>query len=138
MPSRINPYLSFRDSAREAMLFYQGVFGGKLDMTTFKDFNVSQDPAEAEKIMHAVLETPAGMTLMGADTPNGMEHTPGNNISVSLSGDDEPELRGYYEKLKEGGIETMPMAKAPWGDYFGMVKDRFGIAWLVNISGQQR
>ena len=136
MPSRLNTYLSFRDNAREAMEFYQGIFGGKLDTTTFKEFNVSEDPAEGDKIMHGMLEAPNGMVLMGADTPNTMEHTPGNNISVSLSGEDETELRGYYDKLKEGGTETMPLAKAPWGDSFGMLIDRFGITWLVNISGQ--
>ena len=86
--------------------------------------------------MHGMLEAPNGMVLMGADTPNAMEYTPGNTISVSLSGDDEAELRGYYDKLKEGGTETMPLEKAPWGDSFGMLMDRFGIAWLVNISGQ--
>ena len=135
MSSRLNPYLNFRDNAREAMEFYQGVFGGKLDMTTFKEFEASQDPAEADKIMHAMLEAPNGMVLMGADTPNAMEYTPGNAISISLSGDDETELRGYYDKLKEGGTEVMPMEKAPWGDSFGMLTDRFGIDWLVNISG---
>ena len=135
MSSRLNPYLSFRDNAREAMEFYQGVFGGKLDMTTFKEFEASQDPAEDDKIMHAMLEAPNGMVLMGADTPMVMEYTPGNTISVSLSGDDETELRGYYDKLKEGGTEVMPMEKAPWGDSFGMVTDRFGIDWLINISG---
>jgi len=136
MSSRLNPYLSFRDNAREAMEFYHGVFGGKLDMTTFKEFQASQDPAEDDKIMHAMLEAPNGMVLMGADTPMAMEYTPGNTISVSLSGDDEAELRGYYDKLREGGTEVMPMEKAPWGDSFGMLKDRFGVDWLVNISGR--
>jgi PhnB protein len=134
MPSRLNPYLSFRDNAREAMEFYQGVFGGKLDMTTFKEFDASMT-AEGDKIMHAMLEAPNGMVLMGADTPEGMEHSAGSSISVSLSGDDEAELRGYYDKLREGGAETMPMAKAPWGDSFGMVRDKYGIDWLVNIAG---
>jgi PhnB protein len=135
MPSRLNPYLSFSDNAREAMEFYQSVFGGKLDTTTFKEFDASMT-AEGDKIMHAMLEAPNGMVLMGADTPEGMEHTTGSSISVSLSGDDEAELRGYYDKLKEGGTETMPMAKAPWGDSFGMVRDKYGIDWLVNISGR--
>lgn len=135
MPSKLTPYLNFHDEAREAMAFYQSVFGGKVEATTFKEFNVSQDPAEADKIMHSVLETDNGMTLMASDIPNGMEHTPGN-VSISLSGDDDAELRGYYDRLKEGGAETMPLAKAPWGDSFGMVKDRFGVDWLVNISGQ--
>ena len=90
MPSRLNPYLSFRDNAREAMEFYRSVFGGKLDMTTFKEFNASEDPAEGDKIMHGMLEAPNGMVLdLGADTPSTMEHTPGNTMSVSLSGDDE-------------------------------------------------
>jgi PhnB protein len=137
MPSKLNPYISFRAETRQAMDFYQSVFGGKLEATTFKEFGVSQDPAEADKIMHSVLETPGGMTLMAADTPATMEHTPGNNVSISLSGEDEAELRGYYDKLKDGGTETMPLDKAPWGDWFGMLKDRFGIDWLVNISGRQ-
>jgi len=136
MPSRLNPYLSFRDNAREAMEFYRGVFGGKLDMSTFKEFDVSTDPADGDKIMHGMLEAPNGMVLMGADTPSAMEYTPGSAISVSLSGDDEAELRGYYDKLREGGTETMPLSEAPWGDSFGMVRDRFGVDWLVNISGQ--
>jgi PhnB protein len=136
MQSRLNPYLSFRDNAREAMEFYQTVFGGSLDMTTFKEYEVSQDPAEDQKIMHAMLQAPNGMVLMGADTPSGLEYRPGNTISVSLSGDDEAELRGYYEKLKAGGTERMPLEKAPWGDSFGMLTDRFGVNWLVNISGE--
>jgi len=136
MPSRLNPYLSFRDNAREAMEFYQSVFGGSLDMTTFKEYEVSQDPSDADKIMHAMLQAPNGMVLMGADTPSGLEYTPGNTISVSLSGDDEAELRGYYDRLKEGGTERMPLERAPWGDSFGMLTDRFGIDWLVNISGE--
>jgi PhnB protein len=136
MQSRLNPYLSFRDNAREAMLFYQGVFGGSLDMTTFKEFEVSQDPAEDDKIMHATLQAPNGMVLMGADTPSGLEYRPGNTIRISLSGDDEAELRGYYDKLKEGGTERMPLEKAPWGDSFGMLTDKFGVDWLVNISGE--
>ena len=136
MQSRLNPYLSFRDDAREAMGFYQAVFGGSLDMTTFKEYEVSQDPSEDDKIMHAMLQAPNGMVLMGADTPSGLEYRPGNTISISLSGDDEAELRGYYDRLKEGGTERMPLEKAPWGDSFGMLTDRFGVNWLVNISGE--
>jgi PhnB protein len=64
-----------------------------------------------------------------------MELNQGSNISISLSGDDEAELTGYYEKLTEGGTVVEPLAKAPWGDSFGMAIDRFGIQWLVNIAG---
>ena len=135
MASRLNPYLSFRDNAREAMEFYASVFGGKLDVSTFADFNAAEDPSENDKVMHSMLEAPNGMVLMGADTPNSMEYNPGSNVSISLSGDDEAALRGYYDKLSEGGIVTMPLQKAEWGDYFGMCTDRFGIHWLVNVSG---
>jgi len=73
--------------------------------------------------------------LMGSDTPNSMDYTSGSSISISLSGDDEAELTGYYEKLVDGGSVTEPLAKAPWGDSFGMAVDRFGTNWLVNIAG---
>ena len=86
--------------------------------------------------MHASLQTPGGLALMASDTPNSMEHVSQSNISISLSGDDEPELRGYWEKLSDGGQVAMPFEKAPWGDLFGMCTDRFGIAWMVNVAGE--
>ena len=134
MGTKLNPYLNFRDNAREAMEFYQSVFGGDLRMQTFKEFEASQDPSENDKIMHAVLEADDGISFMAADTPNAMEYNPGTNFNMSLSGEDESTLRGYYERLADGGRVTMPLETAPWGDVFGMVVDRFGISWLVNIS----
>lgn len=134
MPSRLNPYISFRDNAREAMEFYKTVFGGELRMNTFAEYHASEDPAENDKIMHAMLESENGLVLMAADTPNTMDHRPGNNVTMSLSGDNEEELRGYWDMLAEGGTVTMPLDKAPWGDTFGMLRDKFDIAWMVNIS----
>jgi PhnB protein len=131
--SRLNPYLSFRDNAREAMEFYQGVFGGTLTVNTFGEYGA--EGPDADKLMHAQLETDAGYTLMGADTPQGMEHNPGDNITISLSGDDADTLRGYFTKLSEGGNVSMPLEKQMWGDEFGQCTDRFGIGWLVNIAG---
>ena len=135
MATRLNPYLNFRDNAREAMEFYTSVFGGELTLSTFGESQMPVDPSESDMVMHAMLETPSGYTLMGADTPSHMEYTPGGGFSVSLSGDDEPELRGYWEKLADGGTVAVPLAKAPWGDSFGMCVDRFGVSWLVNITG---
>lgn len=135
MQTKLNPYISFKNNAREAMEFYKTVFGGKLDMQTFKELNGSQDPSEDDLIMHSALETDNGMTLMASDTPKRMEYKPGTNFSISLSGDNEDELRGYFEKLVDGGTVTMPLEKAIWGDTFGMGSDKFGINWLVNISG---
>jgi PhnB protein len=117
------------------MDFYQSVFGGELTRSTFAEFHASDDPAEQDKIMHSMLTTGGGQVLMASDTPNSMDYTPGNNYSISLSGDDDAELRGYWEKLSAGGTVAMPLAQAPWGDTFGMCTDRFGVSWLVNIAG---
>ncbi len=136
MQSRLNPYLSFRDNAREAMEFYKSVFGGKLTLSTFKELNASQDPSEDGLVMHAQLEADNGIAFMAADTPSRMEYKPGTNFNMSLSGDDEVELRGYFDKLAAGGTISMPLEKAIWGDMFGMFTDKFGVPWLVNVSGQ--
>ena len=136
MASRLNPYLSFRDDARQAMEFYKGVFGGDLTLNTFGELG-AQDSPDADKIMHSQLEADNGMTLMASDTPVGMERTPGTNISVSISGDDADDLRGYWDKLSAGGTVTVPFEKQMWGDEFGMCVDRFGVPWMVNITQSQ-
>ena len=137
MQSKLNPYLSFKDNSREAMEFYRSVFGGKLEVSTFKDYHASQDPSEDHLIMHSVLEAENGITIMASDTPNRMEYRTGTNMSMSLSGDNEAELKAYFEKLSAGGKVTMPLEKAIWGDSFGMCTDTFGVQWLVNIAGQK-
>jgi len=134
MQSQLNPYISFKDNARQALEFYQSVFGGKVASYTFKEYHASQDPAEDDKIMHAMLTAPNGMAFMVADTPSSMEYKPISGISMSLSGDNEAELSGYFEKLSAGGTVSMPLEKAAWGDTFGMLTDKFGVSWLVNIS----
>jgi PhnB protein len=133
MPSRLNPYVTFDGKAREAMSFYKDVFGGELTINTFGEYG-TDDPAIADKTMHAQLETSQGFTLMASDTAPGMEHSPGNNIAVSLSGEDANELRGYWDKLSDGGSVVMPLEKQMWGDEFGMCVDPFGISWMVNIG----
>ena len=132
MVTRLNPYLSFRDTAREAMELYRSVLGGELEISTFRDLGMPVAPGEEDLVMHAMLEAPGGLVLMGADTPSSMEHSPGGGISVSLSGDDNAELTGYWNGLAEGATVTMPFEVAPWGDLFGMLVDRFGVAWMVN------
>jgi PhnB protein len=136
MASRLNPYISFAGNARQAMEFYQSVFGGNLTMSTFGEFG-AQDAPGADQIMHSQLETDNGFTLMASDTPPGMEHNPGNNITVSLSGDDGDLLRGYWEKLSSSGTVQMPLEKQMWGDEFGSCLDQFGVPWMVNIAQAQ-
>ena len=135
MASRLNPYLTFDGNAREAMEYYRDVFGGELRLNTFGEYGM--EGAGADKIMHAMLETSSGFTLMGADTPTGMAYEPGKRISVSLSGDDGDELRGYWEKLSANGTVSMPLEKQMWGDEFGMCTDAYGVDWLVNIGQPQ-
>jgi PhnB protein len=130
--SRLNPYISFSDNARQALEFYRGVFGGEVALNTFGESGM--EGPDADKIMHGQLETPAGYTLMVSDTPAGMSRTEGSSISVSLSGDDAEELRRYFAGLSDGGTVTMALEKQVWGDEFGMCVDRFGINWMVNIS----
>ena len=137
MASRLNPYISFDGNAREALEFYRQVFGGELQMSTFGELGGAEGGADADKIMHGQLETSSGFTLMGSDTPPGMEHAPGTNIAVSLSGDDGGELRGYWDGLAADGTVQVPLEKQVWGDEFGMCVDRFGIGWMVNIAQPQ-
>jgi PhnB protein len=138
MASVLNPYINFDGTTREAMEFYKEVFGGELNLNTYGDLGgASGDPehqVDVTKIMHGQLTTTSGFTLMAADTPPGMPFQPGNNISVSLSGDDRAELKGYWDKLAEGGQVPVPLEKQMWGDEFGMCVDRFGITWMVNIA----
>jgi PhnB protein len=131
----LNPYISFKDSARQAITFYESVFGGELTISTFADLHAEVQPDELELVMHSQLTAPNGLVLMCSDTPAHMEYNPGNNISVSLSGDEEDVLTGYWNKLLDGGTMVVPLEKAPWGDSFGMLDDKFGIHWLVNITG---
>ena len=135
--SLLNPYVNVLDGkAREALEFYQSVLGGELSIMTFGDMG-TEGPL-ANQVMHGQLETQAGIVLMGADAPPEMvQVTFGDNVSVSLSGgqEDADELRGWFAQLSEGGDVRQPLEAAPWGDEFGMLVDRFGISWLVNIAG---
>ena len=133
MPSRLNPYITFDGTARQALEFYTSVLGGQLAVNTFAEFGAPEG-ADGDKIMHGMLETPSGFTLMAADNPPGAPHPAGNNISISLSGDDERELRGYWDNLAATGTVITPLEKQMWGDVFGMLSDQFGITWMVNIT----
>jgi PhnB protein len=135
MASTLNPYLNFNGTARQAMEFYRGVFGGELTVSTFGELGMAEG-ADADKVMHSQLQTGSGYTIMGSDVPSHMEAEPYGGFAVSLSGDDDA-LHDYFEKLSAGGTVTMPLAKQAWGDEFGMLTDQFGIPWMVNIGQPQ-
>ncbi|WP_295010435.1 VOC family protein [uncultured Microbacterium sp.] len=130
----LNPYLSFRDDAREAMTFYQQALGGELRIFSFGDYPGMADPSENDLVMHAQLTTADGMVLMGSDTPSSMSHQPAQGMSVSLAGDDESALRAVWDRLSEGATITLPFGPAPWGDQFGMLVDRFGTPWMFSAG----
>ncbi|MFT2750358.1 VOC family protein [Clavibacter sp. Sh2036] len=134
MSAIMNPYLSFRDQAAEALRFYQGVFGGELALSTFGEQGMSPAPAEADKIMHGQLTSDAGFVLMASDTPASMGVPSGSAITLSLSGDDAEVLGGWWDALTADGTVVLPLEVAPWGDRFGMCTDRFGIDWMVSIA----
>jgi PhnB protein len=137
MSTKLNPYINFKSNTRAAMEFYKSIFGGELKMSTFKEYHASQSPAEDALIMHAELDAGDGLVFMASDTPERMEYHPGNNITMSLSGDDEEQLKTFFQKLSAGGMITMPLEKAIWEDTFGMCIDKFGIGWLVNIAAKK-
>ena len=131
MASRLNPYLNFQSDAREAIEFYRDVFGGELRVMTFGD--MGGEPADG--VMHAQLETPAGFTLMASDAPPGETLSPGGAVHISLSGDDTDDLTGWFRQARRRRHRHRRPQAAGWGDTFGMLVDRFGIGWLVNITG---
>ncbi len=140
MAVRLHSYVSFKDNAKEALAFYHSIFGGEVYSDTFESFASDEMPVadvDKQKIMHGYLKGDNGIELMAADTPTGMAFTDGARITLSLSGDDEETLRGYWEKLSVEGTVAMPLAKAPWGDTFGMLTDKFGINWMVDIGPVQ-
>lgn len=140
MTVKLNSYINFNGNAREAMEFYQTVFGGELHSDTFASFASDEMPVgeeDMDKIMHAYLRGDNGIELMGADTPTSMGFDGGMRLSLTLNGDDETLLRGYWDKLAEGGTITMPLAEAPWGDIFGMLKDKYEVEWMIDIGSVQ-
>lgn len=131
----LNPYLHFNGGkTKEAMEFYQSVFGGDLKISTFGEFpNPSVTDELKDQVMHAVLDTDK-LQLMASDTGPVGDVAIGGNVELSLSGDDETTLRSYFEGLSAGGSVTMPLERQAWGDLFGMLTDKYGMHWMVNIT----
>lgn len=139
MTAKLTSYINFNGNTKEAIEFYKSIFGGEVQMDTFDSYAEQMPMSDADKgkIMHAHLKGDNGIELMASDTPSSMPFQSGAQITLSLYGDDETTLRGYWDKLSEGGQITMPLEKAPWGDTFGMLTDKFGINWMVDIGPMQ-
>lgn len=136
MGADLTPYLNFRGTAREAMEFYAEVFGGQLTVSTFADFGGMGVPeTEQGNVMHSQIVVDGKVRLMGADTPSSMPYAEPAGITLALSGDEEPTLRGWWDALAQDGEVGVAMELAPWGDYYGQLTDRFGTPWMVNCAG---
>jgi len=129
---RLNPYLHFDGNAAEVVAFYTDALGGTSNVMTFG--SMGMEGPDADKIMHGQIETDSGITLMVSDFPPGVTRESGNDVTISLSGDDEATLRGYWDKLSAGGKVETPLEKQMWGDTFGACVDRYGVSWLVDIA----
>jgi PhnB protein len=134
MAMLLNPYLGFSGQARDALAFYTSVFGGEATIMTFAEGGMPHEPGQENLIMHAQLTTPDGFTLMlsdGSRTPGAFQ----DGYSISVSGNEDEKLKGIWDALSEGGEIMQPYVTAPWGDKFGMLRDKFGINWMLNSGG---
>jgi PhnB protein len=132
----LNPYLNFDGNTRQAMEFYQSVLGGSLKVQTFGEIpGMQAAPGQEDKVVHALLEAD-GIVIMASDPAPGTSVKFGDNVSLNISGSDLEKLTAVFNGLSAGGKVTMPLAKQFWGDTFGMFTDKFGLNWMVNISGK--
>jgi PhnB protein len=138
--AQINPYIHFNGNAEEAFTFYKSVFGGEFAMVSrFKDFPFPEHPVsdnEANKIMHIALPIGKSNVLMASDTPEFMgKHNENETRSkISISAESKEEADKLFNGLSAGGIIEMPIDNSPWGSYFGMFRDKYGIEWMVDFD----
>ena len=138
--AQLNPYLHFNGNAEEAFTFYKSVFGGEFaSFVRFKDFAMPEHPIdekEDNKIMHVSLPISGTSILMGSDVPQfmGMDNENENRSKISIAVDSKDEADKLYNGLSAGGNVEMPIADSPWGAYFGMFRDKYGIEWMVNFD----
>lgn len=128
-------HLNFRGDARAALGFYQSVFGGNVTVFTNQDMGNVQDPSEADQVMWGQVAADNGFRVMAYDVPSSRLWSPGEDpFFVSLRGDTTEEIAAFWKKLSEGATVVVPLAPAQWAPLYGMLKDRFGITWVVDVA----
>lgn len=139
----VNVYLTFNGNCEEAFNFYKSVFGGEFPyMGRFKDMPPSEEHgksmtgADGERIMHISLPISKETVLMGSDTGGewAKDFKQGNNFSISVTASSKEEADKIFNGLSKGGKITMPLDKTFWGDYFGMLTDKFGVNWMMSFN----
>ncbi|GAA3668396.1 VOC family protein [Nonomuraea antimicrobica] len=135
MPVKAVTHLNFRGDARAALTFYQSVFGGDVAVVTYKDAGNVQDPSDADHVMWGQVAAASGFAVMAYDVPARQPWHPGENaFFVSLRGDAADEVTAYWERLSDGAAVLRPLGPAPWAPLYGMLKDRYGVVWVVDVA----
>ena len=130
-------HLNFRGDARQALTFYHSVFGGDVAMITYKDAHNVQEPSEADQVMWGQVTTENGFQVMAYDVPSRLPWNQGENaFFVSLRGQTSEEITTYWEKLSDGATIVQPLEPAQWAPLYGMLKDQFGVVWVVDVASQ--
>ncbi|GAB2575375.1 VOC family protein [Kribbella endophytica] len=128
-------HLNFRGQARAALEFYRTVFGGEIALVTYGDAGQAQDPAAADQIMWGQVQGGQGIHVMAYDVPAWMQYEPGvNAVFVSLRGTDADELTAYWKELADGADVVQDLGPAAWSPLYGMLKDRFGVVWVLDLA----
>lgn len=133
MTIKTTTHLNFRGEARAALGFYQSVFGGEQMLISYADAHNVQNPSEADQIMWGQVAAENGFRIMAYDVPSATAYEAGEiPVFVSIRGEDAAEIAGYWEKLREGSTIIQPLEPAQWATLYGMLKDRFGVTWVVD------
>ncbi|MBO3089735.1 VOC family protein [Cellulomonas dongxiuzhuiae] len=128
-------HLNFRGQARDALELYRSVFGGDLTAVTYAQAGAVTDPLEADQVMWGQVASAAGFRVMAYDVPSHTAYEPGvNPVFVSVRGTDADELRGHWENLAVGASVRVPLAEAAWSPLYGMLTDRFGVTWVLDLE----
>jgi PhnB protein len=132
-------HLNFRGDARAALEFYQSVFGGDITIVTYKDAHSVQDPSEAGQVMWGQVAAKNGFRVMAYDVPSRMPWDQGKNaFFVSVRGDSAKEITALWEKLNSGATVSQPLAPSGWSPLYGMLKDRFGVTWVLDVATEYK
>ncbi|MFI9756717.1 VOC family protein [Streptomyces sp. NPDC051963] len=137
MPVNAVTHLNFRGDARAALTFYQSVFAGQIVMVTYKDAGNVQDPSEADQVMWGQVAADSGFRVMAYDVPSHLPWDQGENaFFVSLRGETVEEITTHWERLSAGAVIVRPLEPAQWAPLYGMLKDRFGVTWVVDVVSE--
>ncbi|MEU5627042.1 MULTISPECIES: VOC family protein [Streptomyces] len=137
MTAQAVTHLNFRGDAREALTFYRSAFGGDLTVVTYKDAGNVQDPTAADQVMFGQVATADGLRVMAYDVPSDLPWNQGENaFFVSVRGETTDEITGYWERLAEGATVLRPLGAAQWAPLYGMLRDRFGVTWVLDVVSE--